>query len=95
VGLLGVWLRRPGVSNGINTSLLERDNATDRTQNWRKQRRSYGSSRSKRIHDCATYFVSYSDNFCWVVRTLRVEGEGGWQARTPAGVTAGHPCLPV
>ncbi len=37
------------------------------------------------MHDAATYFLSYSYNFCWSVRTLRVKGEGDeWVARTPA-----------
>ena len=49
----------------------------------RKQRKTYRFSRDKRMHD-ATYFVSYSYNFCWPVRTLRVEGDEGWQARTLA-----------
>ena len=32
-----------------------------------------------------TFFTKYSDNFCWVVRTLRQKGEDGrWQRRTPA-----------
>jgi len=108
--LLEVWLRRSRVSNTINTSLVERHNATDRRQNGRKQRKSYGFSRSKRMHDAATYFVSYSYNFCWPVRTLRVKGADGWQPRTPAmaaGLTdhvwslrewltyPAKPCLPV
>src|SRR5207302_3089521 len=38
-GLLEVWLRRSGVSNTINTSFVERNNATDRHQNGRKQRK--------------------------------------------------------
>jgi hypothetical protein len=38
----------------------------------------------KRLHDAATYFVSYSYNFCWAVRTLRVKEDERWQARTPA-----------
>src|SRR5262249_38735100 len=83
-GLLEVWLRRSGVSNTINTSFVERNNATDRRQNGRKQRKTYGFSRSKRMHDCATYFVSYSYNFCWAVRTLRVKEGGAWRPRTPA-----------
>ena len=82
--LLDWWLRRSGVSNTINTSFVERNNATDRRQNGRKQRKTYGFSRDKRMHDAATYFVSYSYNFCWPVRTLRVEDDEGWQARTPA-----------
>jgi hypothetical protein len=47
-GLLEVWLRRSEVSNTINTSFVERNNATDRRQNGRKQRKTYGFSRSKR-----------------------------------------------
>jgi hypothetical protein len=105
-----VWLRRSEVSNTINTSFVERNNATDRRQNGRKQRKTCGFSRSKRTHDRATYFVSYSYNFCWAVRTLRVKQDGAWQAGTPAmaaGLTdhvwslrewlifPAKPCLPV
>lgn len=82
--LLALWLRRSGVSNTVNTSFVERNNATDRLQNSRKRRKTYGFSRSKRMHDAATYFVSYGYNFCWAVRTLRVEEQGRWKARTPA-----------
>ena len=82
--LLAVWLRRSAVSHTVNTSFVERNNATDRHQNARKRRKTYCFSRSKRMHDCATYFVSYSYNFCWAVRTLRVKVDGAWQARTPA-----------
>ena len=82
--LLAVWLQRSGVSNTVNTSFVERNNATDRHQNGRKRRKTYGFSRSKRMHDRATYFVSYSYNFCWPVRTLRLKEGGAWKARTPA-----------
>jgi hypothetical protein len=83
--LLEVWLRRSGVSNTINTSFVERNNATDRHQDGRKGRETYCFSRCKRMHDAATYFVSYSYNFCWPVRTLRIKGEAGrWRRRTPA-----------
>jgi hypothetical protein len=82
--LLAVWLRRSKASNKINTSFVERNNATDRHQNGRKRRKTYCFSRSKRMHDAATYFVSYSYNFCWAVRTLRVKGDGAWRPRTPA-----------
>ncbi len=81
--LLAVWLRRSKASNTINTSFVERNNATDRHQNARKGRKTY-CSRSKRMHDAATYFVSYSYNFCWAVRTLGVKDGGRWRARTPA-----------
>jgi hypothetical protein len=77
--LLDCWLRRSSVSNTINTSFVERNNATDRRQNGRKQRKSYGFSRSKRMHDAATYFVSDSYNFCWPVRTLRLKVGEQWQ----------------
>jgi hypothetical protein len=82
--LLEVWLRRSPVSHTINTAFVERHNATDRGQNARKRRKTYSFSRSKRMHDAATYFVSYGYNFCWPVRTLRVKGSEGWEARTPA-----------
>ena len=37
------------------------------------------------MHEALSYFVLYSYNFCWAVRTLR-EGnrEQGYQQRTPA-----------
>ena len=62
--LLECWLRRSKVSNTVNTAFVERNNATDRHQNARKQRKTYCFSKSKRMHDAATYFVSYSYNFC-------------------------------
>jgi hypothetical protein len=82
--LLEVWLRRSRVSETINTAFVERNNATDRGQNARKRRKTYCFSRSKKMHDAATYFVSYGYNFCGPGRTLRVKGLGGWEARTPA-----------
>jgi hypothetical protein len=82
--LLAVWLRRSAVSNAVNTSFVERNNATDRHQNGRKRRKTYCFSRCKRMHDAATYFVSYGYNFCWPVRTLRVKQGGAWCPRTPA-----------
>ena len=37
------------------------------------------------LHRAASYFIGYSYNFCWAVRTLRVrEPDGPWQPRTPA-----------
>ena len=82
--LLECWLRRSRVSHTINTAFVERNTATDRHQNARKRRKTYGFSRSKRRHEAATYFVSYAYNFCWAVRTLRVKEDGAWKARTPA-----------
>ncbi|MBV8556504.1 MAG: hypothetical protein JO116_13160 [Planctomycetaceae bacterium] len=72
-------------SRTINTSLVERQHATDRGQNARKARRTYRFSKDWRVHEAMTYFTLYRYNFWWVVRTLRIKGEDGrWRRRTPA-----------
>ncbi|HMB04678.1 MAG TPA: hypothetical protein VKP69_13170, partial [Isosphaeraceae bacterium] len=64
---------------------VERHNGTDRHQNSRKHRKTYGFSKDIEVHHAASYFIGYSYNFCWCGRTLRVRGEdGSWQQRTPA-----------
>ena len=83
--LLGGMLRRSTASTTINTSFVERNNGTDRHQNSRKRRKTCGFSKDLTMHRAASYFIGYSYNFCWPVRTLRVQGPGGrWQARSPA-----------
>jgi IS1 family transposase len=83
--LLSALPDRSTASTTINTSFVERDNGTDRHQNSRKRRKTYGFSKDLAMHRAASYFVGYIYNFCWAVRTLRVRGlEGSWQARTPA-----------
>jgi hypothetical protein len=83
--LLGGLLGRSTASTTINTSFVERNNGTDRHQNSRKRRKTYGFSKDLAMHRAASYFIGYSYNFCWPVRTLRVrEPEQPWQARTPA-----------
>ncbi len=78
-------LGRSKVSRAINTSFVERHNATDRHRNARKTRKTYRFSKDWRQHEAMTYFTMYSYNFCWPVRTLRTRGEDGlWQERTPA-----------
>lgn len=73
------------VSRWINTSFLERQNATDRHHNARKARKTYTFSKDWRVHEAMTYFTMYSYNFCWPVRTLRERDDGGpWRHRTPA-----------
>src|SRR5208282_3275741 len=74
------------VSKAINTAFVERHNGTDRNRNARKVRKSYCFSKDVQVHQAVTYFSMYSYNFCWPVRTLRIqESEGGpWQQRTPA-----------
>ena len=72
-------------SRRINTSLVERQNATDRHPNARKVRKTYSFSKDWTVHEAMTYFTIYSYNFCWPVRTLRErDGEGPWRQRTPA-----------
>ena len=78
-------LARSKVSRRINTSLVERQNATDRHHNGRKVRKTYTFSKDWTVHEAMTYFTIYSYNFCWPVRTLREPvGEGRWRQRTPA-----------
>jgi IS1 family transposase len=78
-------LEQSAVSRTVNTSFLERQNATDRHFNSRKHRRSYCFSKDWQVHQAAGYFSLYSYNFCWCVRTLRCKGpDGRYQARTPA-----------
>ncbi len=78
-------LKASPVSNKINTSFVERQNATDRHRNGRKVRKTYCFSKDWAMHEAATYFTMYSYNFCWPVRTLRRKGpDGRWQPVTPA-----------
>ena len=73
------------VSTVINTAFVERYNGTDRNRNGRKVRKTYCFSKDWEVHNAVTYFTTYSYNFCWPVRTLRVEGpEDTWLQRTPA-----------
>ena len=85
-------LDRSPVSHKINTAFVERYNGTDRHRNARKTRKTYRFSKDPDVHDAMTYFSMYSYNFCWPVRTLRVEidpspqpdNKRRWQTRTPA-----------
>ena len=78
-------LLRSKVSRKVNTSFVERNNGTDRGQNGRKRRKTYGFSKDPALHHAATYFIAYSYNFCWPVRTLEVPEEiGKRRLRTPA-----------
>ena len=83
--LLFMFIQRSFVSWTINTSFVERHNLTDRNQNARKGRKTMRFSKDWDTHIALTYFVSYSYNFCWPVRTLRIKNDSGrWQKRTPA-----------
>ena len=89
--VFGTWLAvflallASAVSRVVNTSVVERHNGTDRGRCSRKARKSYAFSKDWDIHAAATRFSDFSYNFCWPVRTLRVEGgDGRWHPRTPA-----------
>src|SRR3954469_13329618 len=66
-----------GVSKAINTSLVERQNGTDRHRNARKARKTYRFRKDWRHHEAVTYMSIYLSNFCWPVRTLRIKDEDG------------------
>jgi len=87
VELLKTCLNRSTVSNTINTAFVERNNGTDRRQNARKVRKTYCFSKDWEVHNAVTYFICFSYNFCWTVRTLRIKDMNDkWQSRTPAMV---------
>ena len=80
-----VALGQSRVSRWINTSFLERQNATDRHRNARKVRKAYTFSKDWQVHESMTYFSMYSYNFCWPVRTLAERDDRGClRRRTPA-----------
>jgi hypothetical protein len=64
-------LKRSRASSAVNTSFIERHNATDRHRNARKVRSTYRFSKDWLIHEAVSHFCYYSYNFCWCVRTLR------------------------
>lgn len=75
---------RPG-GEGVSTSYLERQNATDRHRNARKGRKAYRFSKDWEVHEAVTCLTMFSYNFCWAVRTLRQgDKEAGYVQRTPA-----------
>ena len=78
-------LGESAASQRVNTSFVERQNATDRGRNARKTRKTYRFSKDWQVHEAMTYLTLYSYNYCWCVRTLRVKDEQGhWQQRSPA-----------
>jgi IS1 family transposase len=82
---LEAMLGESAVSHRVNTSFVERQNATDRGRNARKSRKTYRFSKDWQVHEAMTYLTLYSYNFCWCVRTLRVKDEHGrWRERSPA-----------
>ena len=73
------------VSRIVNTVFIERHNGSDRNRNRRKVRKTCCFSKDWGVHEAMTYFTMYSYNFCWPVRTLRVEvAPKQYLPRTPA-----------
>jgi IS1 family transposase len=72
---LAAALNQSSVSSTVNTSFVERNNATDRHRNARKARKTYRFSKDWAIHEAVGYFTYYTYNFCWSVRTLTLEQE--------------------
>ncbi len=77
------------VSRAINTAFVERENATDRHRNARKARKTYRFSKDWRYHEAVTFLSLYSYNFCWPVRTLAFQDEGGRSQRRSPAMAAG------
>jgi IS1 family transposase len=81
--LMALGLSR--VSRAINTSFVERQNATDRHRNARKARKTYRFSKRWESHEAVTYLTLYLYNYCWPVRTLAERDDRGrWRERSPA-----------
>ena len=73
------------VSVVVNTAFVERHNGSDRNRNRRKVRKTCCFSKDWEVHESMTYFTMYSYNFCWPVRTLRVQvAPQEYEPRTPA-----------
>jgi hypothetical protein len=73
------------VSEQINTAFIERQNATDRTHNARKVRKTYRFSKSLLVHLAVSWWVVLCYNFHDLHRGLRQRrADGTYQHRTPA-----------
>jgi hypothetical protein len=73
------------VSRTINTSFVERYNATDRTFSARKTRKTYCFSKDRRMHEAASWIGITAYNFCRPHRGLTIKhGDGAKELRTPA-----------
>ena len=77
-------LARSAVSTQVNTSFVERFNATVRQHNSRKARKVYTFSKAFSPHQAMSWFAMAYYNFCRPHLGLRRQKGGGWCARTPA-----------
>jgi len=72
------------VSTHVNTSFVERFNATIRQHNSRKARKVYTFSKDLEQHVAMSWFATAYYNFCRSHLGLRLQEDGRWRARTPA-----------
>lgn len=77
-------LSRSTVSSHVNTTFVERFNATVRQHNSRKARKVYSFSKEFEYHVAMSWFAAAYYNFCRPHRGLREKGDGRWTKRTPA-----------
>jgi IS1 family transposase len=77
-------LARSTVSAHVNTSFVERFNATVRQHNSRKARKVYTFSKDFAQHVAMSWFALSYYNFCRSHLGLRLQEDGAWRARTPA-----------
>lgn len=72
-------------SKTINTSFVERQNATDRNYNARKARKTYEFSKDLLVHVAVSWWVMLCYNFHHPHRSLRLKAsDGTFKSRTPA-----------
>ena len=79
-------LARSAVSRHINTTFVERLNATVRQHNSRKARKVYTFSKAFTQHQAMSWFALSYYNFCRPHLGLRLQEDGRWRTRTPAMV---------
>ena len=77
-------LARSAVSTHVNTSFVERFNATVRQHNSRKARKVYTFSKAFEQHQAMSWFAISYYNFCRPHLGLRLQEEGCWRVRAPA-----------
>ena len=87
LGRIGRVLKRTGTGRQINTSYIERINATFRSRLASLVRRGRGLAHKVETLERGMYLVGCVYNLCTEHRSLRISVTGGatkWQGRTPA-----------
>ncbi len=82
--MLAKALVKSSVSEKVNTSHLERYNATSRHMNGRQSRKVYTFSKDWDMHEWAAWFTTVCYNFCHDHASLKVKKAGGYEHRSPA-----------